>query len=360
MSTKTKNSIQPATHRNQSVIFIRFPFDDNENTRIKKWPDVRWSQTQRAWYVPDTLANRKKLGLLSHSGKEAYHRIDPINQPALDSLLQTLTLKGYSANTTKVYRQEFIQLLALLDTKPVSTLTVDELKRYFAYCLNHLKLSEHTLHSRINAVKFYFEQVLQRDKFLFRIPRPKKPLLLPKVISEKKILNGLLSVRNLKHKAMLFTAYSAGLRVSEVVMLKVTDIDSDRMQIRVAAAKGKKDRMVTLARATLLILREYVREYKPKKYLFEGQNCGEPYSTRSAQSVFNRVFKKMALPPTISFHSLRHSYATHLLENGTDIRYIQELLGHNDIKTTLRYTHVSNKELGKIESPLDKLMGMRS
>jgi integrase/recombinase XerD len=169
-------------------------------------------------------------------------------------------------------------------------------------------------------------------------------------------LIGLLNIENLKHKALLFTAYSAGLRVSEVVSLKVTDIDSDRMQIRIEAAKGKKDRVVTLAKATLQILREYAREYRPKYYLFEGQNPNERYSTRSAHQVFNNTFKQMGLPKTISFHSLRHSYATHLLENGTDIKYIQELLGHNDIRTTLRYTHVSRKELGKIESPIDQIL----
>ena len=141
-----------------------------------------------------------------------------------------------------------------------------------------------------------------------------------------------------------------------MVKIKVPDIDSDRMQIKIENAKGKKDRIVTLAKATLEILRAYFKEYKPQNYLFEGQEKGEPYNVRSAQKIFTEAYKNLNLPVNISFHSLRHSYATHLLENGTDIKYIQELLGHNDIKTTLRYTHVSKKELGKIESPLDKIM----
>jgi len=208
----------------------------------------------------------------------------------------------------------------------------------------------------MNALKFYYEQVLDREKFFWEIPRTKKRIILPKVISEEKIIKGLLEIENLKHKALLFTAYSAGLRVSEVVSLKVKDIDSDRMQIRVENAKGKKDRMATLAKATLQILREYFIEYKPTNYLFEGQNKYEHLAIRTAQKIFQNAYKSLQLPSSVSFHSLRHSYATHLLENGTDIRFIQELLGHNDIKTTLRYTHVSKKELGKIESPLDKIV----
>lgn len=356
MPKVNKITYQPDQHQGKSVIFVFFAFDSAMNEKIKKLTEARWSKTKKAWYVPDTPYYRNHFGLPAKTAKDTLNQIHEVNKPALQQLTQSLTLKGYSPNTIGTYRIEFAQLLSLLKEKPVESLTTDRLKKYFTYCLTTLKLSENTLHSRINAVKFYFEQVLKREKFFYDIPRPQRPLILPKVISEEKILKGLLSLENLKHRALLFTAYSAGLRVSEVVKLKITDIDSDRMQIRVVAAKGKKDRMVTLAKATLQLLREYVRTYKPKEYLFEGQHRDAPYSTRSAQSVFNQVFKKMKLPPSVSFHSLRHSYATHLLENGTDIRYIQELLGHNDIKTTLRYTHVSKKELGKIESPIDKLL----
>lgn len=212
----------------------------------------------------------------------------------------------------------------------------------------------------MNALKFYYEQVLGKDKFFWEIPRSKKKILLPKVISEQKILKGLLSIKNKKHQALIFTAYSAGLRVSEVVKLKIIDIDSDRMQIRIEQAKGKKDRLVTLAKTTLEMLREYVKTYQPKLYLFEGQIKEQHYSARSAQEIFSFHVKAIGLPAYFSFHSLRHSYATHLLESGTDIKYIQELLFHNDIKTTLRYTHLSKKELGKIESPLDKIMRRNS
>jgi integrase/recombinase XerD len=224
------------------------------------------------------------------------------------------------------------------------------------YCNEKLGLEENTLHSRINSLKFYYEQLLGREKFFWEIPRPKKPFLLPKVISEEKILEGLLAIKNLKHRTLLLLAYSAGLRVSEAVSIKVAEINSDRMQVFLTGAKGKKDRLVTLSNTILLLLREYYKIYKPKEWLFEGQHRKGHFSTRAAQQIFKAAYKNLQLPGKCSFHSLRHSFATHLLENGTDITYIQKLLGHSDIKTTLRYTHVSNRDASKIESPLDKIM----
>ncbi len=288
--------------------------------------------------------------------KESFVKIAPCNAQVIKEMRQHLHLKGYSPSTIKTYLGEVAAFLQTIKDHKAEDFSTQRIKDYLQYCFTTLKLSENTVHSRMNALKFYYEQVLGKEKFFWEIPRAKKRIILPKVISEEKILKGLLETKNLKHKSILFTAYSAGLRVSEVVKIKITDIDSDRMQIRIESAKGKKDRMCTLGKATLQLLRDYVTEYKPKTYLFEGQDPTEHYSNRSAQIIFNDAFKKLGLPPNISFHSLRHSYATHLLENGTDIKYIQELLGHNDIKTTLRYTHVSKKELGKIESPIDKIL----
>jgi integrase/recombinase XerD len=269
---------------------------------------------------------------------------------------QLLILKSYSQSTQKTYLGEMAQFLKEIKHEAASNFTTARLKDYLQYCHTTLKLTENSIHSRMNALKFYYEQVLHQEKLFWTIPRPKKKIQLPKILSEEKIIASLLSVKNLKHQAILLTAYSAGLRVSEVVSIKITDIDSDRMQISIQCAKGKKDRMVTLSVYCLQILREYVKQYKPKYYLFEGQNTDEHYSSRSAQIIFKEAVKNLNLPTNASFHSLRHSYATHLLENGTDIKIIQHLLGHNDIKTTLRYTHVSNKTLSKIESPLDKII----
>jgi len=285
-----------------------------------------------------------------------YSDISPGNRVEWLRMEQQLQLKGYSKSTQRTYKNEFAVYLKQLKHVAVQSISEDRLRSYLQYCGVSLKLSEATIHSRMNALKFYYEQVLGRQRFFINIPRPKKPLQLPKVISEEKIIEGLLKTQNVKHRTLLMTAYSAGLRVSEVVGLKVTDIDADRMQIFIRRAKGKKDRMATLGRYTLQMLLEYTAAYKPENWLFEGSTKPEPLSIRSAQAIFKEAYKKLGLPSSVSFHSLRHSYATHLLENGTDIKYIQELLGHNDIRTTLRYTHVSIKEMQKIESPLDKII----
>jgi site-specific recombinase XerD len=225
------------------------------------------------------------------------------------------------------------------------------------YCSEELKLKENTLHSRINALKFYYEQVLHREKFFWEIPRPKKQFILPKVLGEDEVAKLFNALSNLKHKAMLFTVYSAGLRVSEVAALKLRDIDSSRMQIRIENAKGKKDRYVNLSPVLLDILRAYLRKYKPrpKQFLFESEQSGEAYPTRTIQRIFYLAKEKARISKQVGIHSLRHSFATHMLEKGIDIRYIKDLLGHFSIKTTEKYLHVRREQLVNIISPLDDL-----
>jgi site-specific recombinase XerD len=399
-------TLKPLLHQQQENIGLYFTSITALNTAARKIKGSRWSQSNKCWYVPmspenytaivlafkglakiDTtelstyLEQKKKAGnkqaIVLPKNEEVVLRkktsppstpvaiavsqykgqsIHAVNAHVLPAMKQHLVLKAYSASTIKTYLNEMSQLLQVLKELPADELTPMLMKRYLQYCFEKLQLSENTLHSRTNAMKFYYEQVLKREKFFWEIPRAKKRLILPKVISEEKIIAGLLAVENIKHKTLLLLAYSAGMRISEVIKLKITDINSERMQITITAAKGKKDRIVTLSSTILKLLREYYKVYKPKNWLFEGQTKKEHYSARSAQLVFKAAYKDLGLPPSISFHSLRHSYATHLLENGTDIAYIQKLLGHNDIKTTLRYTHVSIKDISKIESPLDKIM----
>lgn len=210
------------------------------------------------------------------------------------------------------------------------------------------------MHMAVNALKFFFEQVEKRPKEFYDIPRPVRPSLLPDILSEQELMKLILGIKNLKHRAMVMGAYSSGLRVSELVGLQIRDIDSGRMMIHVRGGKGKKDRMVPLSIVFLETLRSYYLSYKPVTYLFEGVN-GAAYSSRSIQMVLQRAKKHSGISKKGSVHMLRHSYATHLLESGIDIRYIQELLGHNNLQTTMRYTHVSKKDLGSIKSPLDKL-----
>jgi integrase/recombinase XerD len=199
--------------------------------------------------------------------------------------------------------------------------------------------------------------VLGREKFFWEIPRPKKQIQNPNFFNQDEITQILKQTNNIKHKTMLMLAYSTGMRISEVINLKVWQIDSKRMQIKIEQAKGKKDRMTPLSPVLLVMLREYFIAYKPLKtgYLFFGQLPTEPYSTRSLQLVLQAAKQRAGILKPGSVHALRHSFATHLLDKGTDVTMIMKLLGHNDIKTTLRYLHVTNRDVLQIISPLDQL-----
>lgn len=391
--------LRPLFHRGQEVIAIEAPKVAELNLAIRKLRGVKWSQTHKAWYLPlaqenyklivialqplaavdnsrlkSFLEKRKKvMGSQTapvNDGKQAFAKkmakpvaattawqLSAENLAALNRFIEQLKLKAYSTSTIKTYRNEFLQLLQLLKNKPVNELTSDDLRRYFVYCFETLRLTENTLHSRINALKFYFEQVLGREKFFWEIPRPKKEIQNPKFFNQEEVAAIIKAVGNLKHRVMLMLAYSAGLRVSEVVSLKSRQVDSERMCIFIERAKGKKDRIVPLSPVILVLLREYWRAYKPSKvgYLFEGQVKAEPYSARSLQLVLAAAKRKARILKPGSIHSLRHSFATHLLDKGTDVTIIMKLLGHNDIKTTLKYLHVTNRDLLHILSPLDDL-----
>jgi len=283
--------------------------------------------------------------------------ISAVNQHVLTVLREKLKLKGYSNSTIRTYVNEMAQLLKVLGSIPADKLSEDHLKRYLLFCVEKLKLKENTLHSRINALKFYYEKVLGRQRFFWEIPRPKKPILLPKVLGEDELARLFNALNNLKHKAMLFTAYSGGLRVSEIAALKIKHIDSGRMQILIERAKGKKDRYVNLSPVLLDVLRAYVKKYKPRpqEYLFESEQTGRAYPTRTIQRVFQLAKLRARISKDVGIHSLRHSFATHLLEKGTDIRYIKDILGHYNIKTTERYLHVAREKMVNIVSPLDDL-----
>ncbi len=350
-----KISFVPGVHNNKDVIFIKFDYDKHLIERVKQLPGAKWSRQNNAWYVTDNDYFRTKFNLPPRqTGKRMLMKIHPANQQALQQLIDHLELKKYSLNTLKTYRNEFAQLLYAIEDKNVNDLNVDDIKGYMLYCIRDLKITENQLNSRFNAIKFYFEQVLKRQKIFIEIPRPKKPSQLPKVINANDIKKMLEVTTNLKHNTMLKLCYGMGLRVSEVANLKLTDIDSKNMQVLVERAKGKKDRYVNLPESVLEQLRSYFKTYKPKEYLFEGQHGG-PYSLRSIQKVFKDAMKKARINKPVGIHSLRHSFATHLLENGTDISHIQKLLGHNDIKTTLIYAQVGKKDLKKVKSPLDML-----
>ncbi|MDR2547056.1 MAG: site-specific integrase [Lachnospiraceae bacterium] len=286
--------------------------------------------------------------------KQDTSKISESNKLALDELRKELILRGYSKNTQRTYCSEFSQFLYLLGKYDVNKIDDTQLRSYFLYCFEKLELKESQINSRYNAIKFYYEQVMKRNMLLINLPRPKRPSQLPKHISVRDIKKLFSVVTNQKHALMLKLCYGMGLRVSEIVNLKITDIDSGNMQVLIASGKGKKDRYVNLPESILDELHSYCKQYRPVKYLFEGQGGGK-YSIRSVQNVFKSAMKKANINKDVGIHGLRHSYATHLLESGTDISYIQQLLGHSSIITTLIYTRVAQKNLKGIKSPLDYL-----
>ena len=381
----TTIQLQIKSHNGTERIFAGYPYSKELNQLVKKVTGIKWSQTHRQWHIAvdrqavselqkivtphavlDVTVLKKQLqerkdrkAVVPVTKKQVanFRSIQPVNAHVLPAMKQQLKLKAYSSSTARTYLNEMAQLLYALGSIPADDLKPGHLKRYLVYCFEKLQLKENTLHSRINSMKFYYEQVLKREKFFWEIPRPKKHLILPKVLSEDELARLFNSMGNLKHKAMLFTAYSAGLRVSEIASLKIKHIDSGRMQILIENAKEKKDRYVNLSPVLLGILRAYIKKYKhkPKEYLFESEETGLAYPARTIQRIFQIAKSKSGIKKNVGIHSLRHSFATHLLEKGTDIRYIKELLGHFDIKTTQRYLHVSKKDLVNIASPLDDL-----
>lgn len=381
-------TLTPIHVRGQEAIGIPQPLDKDLEYTVRKLKSIKWSGTHHLWYLPlqkenyqlikailkdkailDTstlrqyLEQRKTVLPLLNQPKVSKQRADMIlqyplskdNQNAFSQYMELLQLKGYSPKTFTVYCNEFHLMLRLLKTTPASSLTKAQVQAYLLWLLKRKAYSHIHLHTTINALKFYFEQVLGKTREFYDLPRPQKPQKLPSVLGEAEVVKLIQSTDNLKHRSLLMTAYSAGLRVSELVALRIQDIDPTRMMIHIHNGKGGKDRMVQLSEKLLATLRLYYQQYKPTVYLFEGDQTGRPYCTRSAQQILKRAKLGAGVKKKGSIHMLRHSYATHLLEAGTDIRYIQELLGHSSLKTTLRYTHVSKLKLGSIQSPLDRL-----
>ena len=268
------------------------------------------------------------------------------------SIKQKLKYKRYSPNTISTYVSCLEQFNRFIQKKG---LQINEATIYqYLMSLVEKGYSRSSQNQHLNAIKFYLEKVLKQESKAYYIERPLKKRKLPVVLSEKEIQLILSNLGNLKHKALLSLIYSCGLRVGEALNLKINDLDSDRMLISVRNGKGEKDRMVPLAPNVLKLLRTYYKQYQPSDYLFNGAEQG-PYSATSIRNVLKRAVYKSYIKKNVTPHTLRHSYATHLLEKGTDLRYIQVILGHSSVKTTEIYTHVSTKNLQAIKSPIEEM-----
>jgi integrase/recombinase XerD len=267
--------------------------------------------------------------------------------------IELLERKRYSYNTAKTYTSLFKDFISYFEEKALMEINELDIKKYVQTIVQEGK-SESYQNQVINAIKFYYEQVLDMPQRFYEIERPIKAKPLPVVLSEQEIQRLLLNVTNLKHKAILCLLYSAGLRRQEIIDLEIKDILSDRMQIHVRGAKRNKDRYTILSVKALKLLREYYIEHRPQRWLFEGPKKSR-YSASSLKNILNAAARKAKINKKVTPHTLRHSFATHLLENNVDLRYIQSLLGHESPKTTEIYTHISTKHIRTIQSPLDRM-----
>lgn len=338
--------------KHRGIIRIAVIFEKNAALidRIKQFEGSKWSHSLQLWHIPDTEANRIrfKLKTIAESSPSEEGIL------AITSFVKYLKSKRYSDNTIKSYSEALKSFLVFYRAKSLKSITNEDVIIYNNdFILKH-NLSASYQNQIVNAIKLFFRIVAQKTIDPDLIHRPKREKKLPNVLSKEEVKMLLESTSNLKHKTMLSLIYACGLRRSELLNLKLMDIDSKRNILIIRQSKGKKDRITPLSLKILEMLRSYYQLYKPEKWLFEGYNKDQ-YSEQSLQSVMKQAVYKSKIEKPVSLHWLRHSYATHLLESGTDLRFIQELLGHNSSKTTEIYTHVSTKSLQQIKSPFDDL-----
>lgn len=339
------------THKGEKRIAVIPERKDNSMAQIRSIDGARWSQTIKAWHIPDNDKNRTNFGLppateqLPTSG----------SQKTLENFKLWMRSKRYSENTIATYLDAAKSFLVFFKDKALQEISNDDVIVYNNEYILRNNLSPSYQNQVVSALKLLFITVGDRKIEIENIHRPKRARILPNVLSKDEVKAILEALPNLKHRTMLCLVYSCGLRRNELLQLRLTDIDSKRNLVFINQAKGRKDRIVPLSPKILELLREYYKYYKPKSWLFEGRIIGEPYSEKSLQSVLKYAVYKAGIAKPVSLHWLRHSYATHLLESGTDLRYIQELLGHSRSQTTEIYTHVSTKSLQQIRSPFDDL-----
>ncbi len=350
---------------------MNFSLDQELNTIVRSLKNRMWSKTRNAWYIPYTKEGlheikqafkekarvqdyeflKKESQFLTRQKQEK--TITPHYQEKIHAFKQWLLSKRYSPSTIKTYTEALKIFLHYNHPKPVEYINNQDVIAFNTNYILKNGLSASYQNQVVNAIKLYFKIVEYKIIDIEEIHRPKREKKLPNVLSKQEVELILQKTNNLKHKAALSLIYSCGLRRSELLNLTLQDIHANRNLLIIRSAKGKKDRVAPLSDKVIKLLRQYYKQFKPKTYLFEGWKEGEKYSEKSLQQVLKKSVILAGMRKPVSLHWLRHSYATHLLENGTDLRYIQEILGHSSSKTTEIYTHVSHKHITKIKTPFD-------
>ena len=373
----------PTIHLNRQEIGLKtyyyasFPFNRFLYTHFSSLKKCTWDTIEKAWVIDEAVFPLENLlayfkdkaefivqekSLESVEYKKSHLRpihflepLDELKKHAIQNFIRYLNSKRYSPNTIKVYSDSMSTFLRYFSMKDITDISNDDLIDFNNNYILKNNFSASFQNQVVNAVKLYFSAIQHKKIDVELIHRPRREKVLPNVLSKEEVKAILNAHVNIKHKMMLSLIYSCGLRCGELLALHPVHIDSKRNIIFLKNAKGKKDRIVPLSPLILKMLREYYKIYKPKTYLFEGQNISLPYDARSLQLILKQALEKTGIRKPVTLHWLRHSYATHLLESGTDLRYIQELLGHSSSKTTEIYTHVSTKSIQQIKSPFDDL-----
>ena len=365
----------PGELEGKAILMIQFRSHQALAKLMKEQPFTHFYSRGRCWYV--FREEDRLLSLIRLLQPVARIRLDPrlyplgfsiqkqlisggssdwgsiSSEPFLDSLFG----KGYSNSTMYTYYSlmgRFIRGQGIDEEQSLRELDATTVNIYHSRWMAQGNVTAASVNQSVSAIKFYLLHVLGKQLDGLELVRVKQEKQLPKVISQPELRAILAACTNVKHRSMLSLLYSGGLRAGELINLKISDFDWERKQIRIRKAKGKKDRLTLLSNVLCDLLSVYLERYKPQVWVFEGQWGGQ-YTDSSLRSVFKQVLQKARINKPYTLHSLRHSFATHLLEGGTDLRYIQSLLGHNSSKTTEIYTHVSQQAVQNIQSPLDRL-----
>ncbi|QOI98482.1 MAG: tyrosine-type recombinase/integrase [Flammeovirgaceae bacterium] len=384
--------LKPVEHRGMDCIAIQFPYDETLLPAVRKVPGATFSKTMKCWYTPASRAGISQIlnafrgiawvdlkQISSHKGQPG-----PVEQPtakpeagtmpvliepeiitihelqteALEAMRKKLKLKNYSPSTIRTYTEQFKLFMQFFPDSNPEDLGEEEIVHYLMHLIEKRKLSVSTQNQAINAIKFYYEKVLKQEKKVYELERPMQEKKLPEVLSQEEVMLIFEATENLKHRTMLMLLYASGLRRSELLNLRVGDVDVDRGVVLIRGGKGRKDRHSVLAQSLIPIIEKYIAKYRPAFWLFEGVQ-GERYSATSLQQILKRAVAKAGIRKNVRLHMLRHSFATHLLEAGTSTRYIQVLLGHQSPKTTEVYAKVTRFGLDKVVSPLDQIVASK-
>ncbi|MDQ3191575.1 MAG: site-specific integrase [Bacteroidota bacterium] len=370
--------LQHLIHNNKQQIALIFE-KDIELIAAAKYIGALWSQSNKCWYIPNSSENLKKIFCV-FKGKAlidstlffrkpqnkttiASQIAKPIElaelteekKQKIEKFILWMRSKRYSESTINTYSGSLSTFLRYFADKEIKDIDNEDLVHFDNHYILANNYSASYQNQFVNGIKLFFKKIAGSVIDIKIIHRPKRAKQLPNVLSKEEVKAILNSLKNIKHKALLSLIYSCGLRSGEALRLKPENVDSKRNILIIKNSKGKKDRIVPLSEKIIVLLREYYIIYKPQIYLFEGAKAGAMYDERSLQQVLKKSLTKAGIKKPVTLHWLRHSYATHLLENGTNLRYIQEILGHSHSKTTEIYTHVSTKSIQKIISPFDYL-----